>query len=46
MAGTLQVLEHHDAHEVAYVETVSRGVDTQVGSSHFLVELIFSARHD
>ena len=45
VARPLQMLQHHHAHQVAYVQRVGRGVDAQVGRGHFLVELFFGARH-
>ena len=45
MACTLQVLQHHDAHEVADMERVGSRVDTHVCRCHFFVELFFCAGH-
>ena len=45
VAGALQVLEHHHAHEVAYVEAVGCGVDAQVGRGHAFLEFFVGAGH-
>ena len=46
VSGTLQVLEHHDAHQVANVQRVGCGVDAHIARGHLLVELFFGSGHD
>ena len=46
MPGHLQVLEKHDAHQVSNMERVGGGVDADIGSGYFFVELFFCAGHD
>ena len=45
MAGALEMLEHHHAHEVADMKRIGRGINTEVGRGHFFLELFFRARH-
>ena len=46
MAAGLQVTQHHDAAQVADMETIRRGVDTHVGGRHFFHQLFFRTGHD
>ena len=46
MASTLKVLQHHDAHQVANVKRVGSRVNAHIRTRHFLVQLLFSTRHD
>ena len=45
VARALQMLEHHHAHEVAYVERVGGRVNAEVCRSHTFFEEIFSSGH-
>ena len=44
--GLLQVAEHHNAAQVAYMQGVGRGVDAQVCRYLFFLEKFFSAGHN
>ena len=46
MAAGLQVTQHHDAAQVADMETIRRGVNTHVGGRHFFHQLLLRAGHD
>ena len=46
VACHLKVLEEHDTDQMAYVERIGSGVDTDVGRGDFFVELFFGPGHD
>ena len=45
VAAALQMAQHHDATEVADMETVGSGVDAHVGRHLFFLKEFFGARH-
>ena len=45
VAAALEMSQHHHAAQVAYVERIGRGVETQVGGNHFLFKEFFCTRH-
>ncbi len=46
VAGALQVLEHHDSHEVAYVQAVGGGVDAEIRCGHAFFEFFVGSGHE
>ena len=46
VAATLKMFQDHNAHQVADMQRVSRGVDTQISGGHLLFELLLSSGHN
>ena len=45
VAAPLEVFENHNTHQVSYMERIGRRVDTQIGSGHLFVQLLFGSGH-